>query len=154
MLDFMYYNPVRVHFGRNALEELPGELAKFGSKVLLVYGGGSVKRTGLYDRILAALHGAGKEVFELPGVMPNPRTEKVYEGIGICKRENIDLILAVGGGSTIDSSKAIAAGVVYEGDFWDFYSGKRIEKALPVGTILTIAAAALIYGSSQRHSCL
>lgn len=142
MLDFMYYNPVRIHFGRNALNELPGELAKFGQRVLLVYGGGSIKRTGLYDRIVAALRDAGKEIFELPGVMPNPRTEKVYEGIEICKREGIDLILAVGGGSTIDCSKAIAVGAKTERDFWIafFKNWEEAYDAIPLGVVLTIPA--------------
>ncbi len=142
MLNFTYHNPVRVHFGRDALQELPGELAKFGKKVLLVYGGGSVKRTGLYDRIMAALAEAGKEVFELSGVMPNPRTEKVYEGIGICKRENIDFILAVGGGSTIDCSKAIAVGSKTDRDFWQafFKDWEEASDAIPLGVVLTLPA--------------
>ena len=142
MLDFMYYNPVRVHFGRNALEELPGELEKFGPRVLLVYGGGSIKRTGLYDKVISALTGAGKTVFELPGVMPNPRTEKVYEGIGICRREKIDLILAVGGGSTIDCAKAIAVGARTERDFWEafFRNWEEAYDAVPLGVVLTIPA--------------
>ena len=112
-----------------------------GSKVLIHYGGGSVVRSSLLDRVRASLKAEGISFTELGGVKPNPRSGLVYEGIELCRKENIDFILAVGGGSTIDSSKAIAAGTVYDGDFWDFYSGKRIEKALPVGTILTIAAA-------------
>lgn len=110
MNDFMYYNPVRVHFGADAMSHLPEELGKFGANVLLTYGGGSIKRTGLYDRVLDALRAAGKSVYELSGIMPNPRTEKVYEGIELCRKHKIDLILAVGGGSTIDCSKAIAVG--------------------------------------------
>lgn len=142
MLDFMYHNPVRIHFGRDALSELPGELTRFGPKVLLVYGGGSIKRSGLYERITAALKDAGKEIFELPGVMPNPRTEKVYEGIGICRREGIDLILAVGGGSTIDCSKAIAVGARTDRDFWTafFKNGEEACDAIPLGVVLTIPA--------------
>ncbi len=112
-----------------------------GTKVLIQYGGGSVVRSGLLDRVKASLDAEGVAWLELGGVKPNPRSGLVYEGIEICRREGVDFVLAVGGGSTIDSSKAIAAGVVYEGDFWDFYCGKYIEKALPVGTILTIAAA-------------
>lgn len=142
MNDFMYYNPVRVHFGREAMAELPGELEKFGKHVLLVYGGGSVQRTGLYDRILAALGAAGKDVFELPGVMPNPRTEKVYEGIDICRREGIDLLLAVGGGSTIDCAKAVAVGACTERDFWQtfFKDWETAEAAIPLGVVLTLPA--------------
>ena len=98
-------------------------------------------RSGLLDRVKESLKKASIEFVELGGVMPNPRSGLVYEGIELSKKENVDFILAVGGGSTIDSAKAIAAGVVYDGDFWDFYQGKRIEEALPVGTILTIAAA-------------
>ena len=112
-----------------------------GTKVLIHYGGGSVVRSGLLDRVKASLDKENIPYVELGGVKPNPRSGLVYEGIDLCKKENVDFILAVGGGSTIDSSKAIAAGVLYDGDFWDFYSGKPITEALPVGTILTIAAA-------------
>lgn len=142
MLDFTYHNPVRVHFGKTAMEALPEELARFGKKVLLVYGGGSIRRTGLYDRVLDCLRAAGKEIFELSGVMPNPRTEKVYEGIEICKRQHIDLLLAVGGGSTIDCSKAIAVGARTERDFWQafFVNQEPAEDALPLGVVLTIPA--------------
>ena len=112
-----------------------------GSKVLIHYGGSSAKRSGLLDRVKKSLEKEGLKYVELGGVKPNPRSGLVYEGIDLCKKEGIDFILAVGGGSTIDSSKAIAAGVLYDGDFWDFYSGKYIEEALPVGTILTISAA-------------
>ena len=121
MKDFAYYNPVRVHFGQDALNELGGELAAFGKKVLLAYGGGSIKRTGLYATVMNILQGAGKEVFELSGVMPNPRTEKVYEGIQICKENGVDLILAVGGGSVIDCVKAISVGARTERDFWQTF---------------------------------
>ena len=109
--------------------------------MLIHYGGGSVVRSGLLDRVKAALEKEKLAYVVLGGVKPNPRSGLVYEGISLCKKEGVDFILAVGGGSTIDSAKAIAAGVVYDGDFWDFYSGKPIEKALPVGTVLTIAAA-------------
>ena len=102
----MYYNPVRVHFGADAMSCLPEELGKFGPNVLLTYLVGSIRRTGLYDRVTDALRAAGKNIFELSGIMPNPRTEKVYEGIELCRKHKIDLILAVGGGSTIDCSSA------------------------------------------------
>ncbi|MBQ8139278.1 MAG: iron-containing alcohol dehydrogenase [Lachnospiraceae bacterium] len=142
MDNFSFYSPTFFEFGKDA-ENKAGELVKRfgGSKVLIHYGGGSVVRSGLLDRVKKSLEASGVQYTELGGVKPNPRSGLVYEGIELCKKGNIDFILAVGGGSTIDSSKAIAAGVLYDGDFWDFYSGKRIEKALPVGTILTIAAA-------------
>ena len=142
MNDFTYYNPVRVHFGADAMSHLPEELGKFGANVLLTYGGGSIKRTGLYDRVLNALRAAGKSVYELSGIMPNPRTEKVYEGIELCRKHKIDLILAVGGGSTIDCSKAIAVGAPAEGDFWEkFYvNWESAETGIPLGVILTIPA--------------
>ena len=110
MNDFRFYNPVRIHFGQSSLNKLPKELAAVGKTILLAYGGGSIKRTGLYNRVMAILEDCGKEVVELSGIMPNPRTEKVYEGIELCKKNNVDFILAVGGGSTIDCSKAIAVG--------------------------------------------
>ena len=129
-------------FGKDT-ENRAGELVKRfgGSKVLIVYGGGSVVRSGLLDRVKKSLEAEELSYVELGGVKPNPRSGLVYEGIDLSKKEGVDFVLAVGGGSTIDTSKAIAAGVLYDGDFWDFYSGKRIEEALPVGTILTIAAA-------------
>lgn len=142
MESFNFFAPTFFAFGKGRENDC-GELVKRfgGSKVLIHYGGGSVVRSGLLDRVKESLKKASIEFVELGGVMPNPRSGLVYEGIELSKKENVDFILAVGGGSTIDSSKAIAAGVVYDGDFWDFYQGKRIEEALPVGTILTIAAA-------------
>ena len=113
-----------------------------GHKVLIHYGGGSAVRSGLIDRVKASLEKEGLSYVVLGGVKPNPRSGLVYEGIELCRKEGVDFILAVGGGSTIDSSKAIAVGTVYDGDFWDFYSGKaQAEKSLPVGSVLTIAAA-------------
>ncbi len=142
MENFTFYSPTYFMFGKDA-ENHAGELVKRfgGTKVLIHYGGGSVVRSGLLDRAKKSLEAAGLSYVELGGVKPNPRSGLVYEGIELCRKEKVDFVLAVGGGSTIDSSKAIAAGVLYDGDFWDFYSGKRIEEALPVGTILTIAAA-------------
>ncbi len=142
MQNFSFYSPTFFEFGKDT-ENKAGELVKRfgGSKVLIHYGGGSVVRSGLLDRVKKSLEKEGIDYVELGGVKPNPRSGLVYEGIDLCKKEKVDFVLAVGGGSTIDSSKAIAAGVVYDGDFWDFYMGKRIEEALPVGTILTIAAA-------------
>ena len=142
MENFSFYSPTYFEFGKDA-ENKTGELVKRfgGSKVLLHYGGGSVVRSGLLDRVKDSLKKEGISFVELGGVKPNPRSGLVYEGIDLCKKESVDFVLAVGGGSTIDSSKAIAAGVVYDGDFWDYYCGKYITEALPVGTILTIAAA-------------
>ena len=142
MNDFRFYNPVRIHFGKEAMAQLPEELAGVGKKILLVYGGGSIKASGLYDRVLAALAEAGKDVVELAGVMPNPRTEKVYEGIDLCKAHGIDFILAVGGGSVIDCAKAIAVGARTDRDFWQafFVNWEEAEDAIPLGTILTIPA--------------
>ena len=142
MYDFRFYNPVRIHFGKDALTHLPEELALVGQKILLVYGGGSIKASGLYDRVLAALQEASKDVVELPGVMPNPRTEKVYEGIDLCKANGVDFILAVGGGSVIDCAKAIAVGARTDRDFWQafFVNWEEAEDAIPLGTILTIPA--------------
>ena len=142
MNNFTFYSPTYFVFGKEEENNAGKYVKRFGgSKVLIHYGGGSVVRSGLLDRIKTSLTNEGIAFVELGGVKPNPRSGLVYEGIEICKKENVDFVLAVGGGSTIDSSKAIAAGAVYDGDFWDFYSGKPIEKALPIGTVLTIAAA-------------
>lgn len=142
MDNFSFYSPTYFAFGKDS-ENQAGQLVKRfgGSKVLLHFGGGSVIRTGLLDRVKKSLEAEGIAYIELGGVKPNPRSGLVYQGIEICRKEKVDFVLAVGGGSTIDSSKAIAAGTIYDGDFWDFYMGKRIEKALPVGTVLTISAA-------------
>ncbi len=142
MENFTFYSPTFFAFGKNAEADTGKYVKRFGgSRVLIHYGGGSIVRSGLLDRVKASLEKEGIPFTELGGVKPNPRSGLVYEGIELCRKENVDFILAVGGGSTIDSSKAIAAGVPYDGDFWDFYQGKAIEKALPVGTVLTIAAA-------------
>lgn len=143
MNNFSFYSPTEFVFGKDT-ESSCGALVKKhgGTKVLVHYGSGSVVRSGLLDRVTASLENEGIPYVTLGGVVPNPRDTKVYEGIDLCRRENVDFILSVGGGSCIDSSKAIAAGVCYDGDFWDFYCGKaQISKALPVGTVLTIAAA-------------
>lgn len=142
MENFNFYSPTFFAFGKNRESDCGDLVKRFGgSKVLIHYGGGSVVRSGLLDRVKASLDKSEIAYVELGGVKPNPRSGLVYEGIKLCKEENVDFVLAVGGGSTIDSSKAIAAGVLYNGDFWDFYQGKLITEALPVGTILTIAAA-------------
>ena len=143
MQNFTFYSPTYFVFGKEQENQVGYYIKKFGgSKVLIHYGGGSAKKSGLIDRVEASLDKEGIEYVELGGVLPNPRSGLVYEGIELCKKEGVDFILAVGGGSTIDSSKAIAAGVKYDGDFWDFYEkGIPVENALKVGTILTIAAA-------------
>jgi len=142
MLNFNYQNETKIIFGREAEVQVGTELLKHTKKVLLHYGGASAKASGLYDRIISSLNESGIEFVELGGVKPNPRTDLVYEGIEICRKENIDFILAVGGGSVIDSAKAIAAGVHYDGDFWDLYTkGGTPSKFLRVATILTIPAA-------------
>ena len=148
MNDFEFYSPTRFVFGRGA-EKKTGALVKAfgGTRVLLHFGGGSVKRNGVYDAVVASLDVAGVPYVPLGGVQPNPRSGLVREGIAICRREKLDFVLAVGGGSVIDSSKAIAFGTLYAGDFADFYFGKDVKNqppvpgALPVGTVLTIAAA-------------
>ena len=143
MNDFNYYTPTRYVFGRG-VEAQTGELTRWMGveKVLLVYGGGSVVRSGLLDRVKASLDAVDVKYCEMGGVQPNPTDDRVYEGIDICRSENLTGIVAVGGGSAIDTAKAIACGVPYEGDFWDFYAGKKIvEEALPVGVVLTIPAA-------------
>ena len=142
MENFEFWSPTYFVFGKDTERNAGSLVRRFGgTRVLLHYGGGSAVRSGLIARVQQSLEEAGIACTLLGGVKPNPRSGLVYEGIGICRREGIDFILAVGGGSAIDSAKAIAAGAVYEGDFWDFYMGKRIERALPVGTVLTIAAA-------------
>ncbi len=142
MNNFTFYSPTYFSFGKDAENNTGALVKRFGgSKVLIHYGGGSVVRSGLLDRVKRSLENEGVPYVELGGVKPNPRSGLVYEGIELCRKEHIDFVLAAGGGSVIDSSKAIAAGAVYDGDFWDYYCGKRIEKALNIGTILTIAAA-------------
>ena len=143
MDNFNFYSPTEFIFGKERENECGDYVKKYGGKkVLIHYGGGSVIRSGLLDRVKTSLDKAGVEYVELGGVQPNPRDTKIYEGIEICRKENVDFILSVGGGSCIDSSKGIAIGALYDGDFWDFYgTGKTVEKALPIGTVLTIAAA-------------
>ena len=143
MEDFRFYAPTYFVFGKQSEESTGEMIRKFGgTKALLHYGGGTVVKNGILGRVKAVLEREKIPFVELGGVMPNPRSGLVYEGIELCRREKVDFILAVGGGSVIDSAKAIAAGTVYEGDFWDFYQyGWKFQKALPVGTVLTIAAA-------------
>ncbi len=139
--DFSYYNPTKLYFGQNALEFLKDELEQYGPNIQLSYGGGSIKKNGIYDAVLAVLKEAGKTVFEDPGVMPNPTVEKLYEGCQIARENKVDLILAVGGGSTCDYAKAVSVSTYCKEDPWDKYF-LRMEDVdnpiIPVGCILTM----------------
>lgn len=143
MDNFSYITPTRYIFGREAENQVGHQANIYGmTNVLLVYGKGSVIRSGLLDRVKASLESQDIRYVELGGIQPNPTDEKVYEGIDLGRKSGVDGVIAVGGGSAIDTAKAIAAGIVYDGDFWDFYAGKTIvEKALPTGVVLTIPAA-------------
>lgn len=141
--DFIYNIPTKIYFGHDQLRHLGEELKKYGTRVLLTYGGGSIKRMGLYDRVVKEIKDAGLELFELNGIEPNPRIESVRKGAQMCKEHHIDVLLAVGGGSTIDATKIMATGACVEHDPWDFMNlNKRapITKALPIVSILTLAA--------------
>ncbi|MDA7028080.1 iron-containing alcohol dehydrogenase [Bacillus sp. CLL-7-23] len=141
MDNFVYWNPTKLIFGRDEVEKLLEEVPGYGRNILLVYGGGSIKRNGLYDRVISVLQKAQVNVHELSGVEPNPRVATVNKGVAICKEQDIDFLLAVGGGSVIDCTKAIAAGAKYDGDAWDIVTKKHIpSEALPFGTVLTLAA--------------
>ena len=152
MKDFNFYAPTRVVFGREAEEKLPQLIQQYGGgRVLVHYGGGSAKRSGLLDKVFGMLTEAGIQYVELGGVVPNPLLSKVREGIDLCRKEHVNFILAVGGGSVIDSSKAIGYGVGYPGDVWDFWDGKAVpQTCLPIGVMLTIPAA----GSEMSSSCV
>lgn len=139
--NFVYSNPTRLYFGKDSLDNLSAELSKYGDRVLLVYGGGSIKKTGLYDKIVKILNECGKQVFEDSGVMPNPTVEKLYEGCRIARENNINFILAVGGGSVCDYSKALAVSINCKEDPWEKYYLKFEEpdcKIIPVGCVLTM----------------
>ena len=142
--NFTYANPTKLFFGDEAQKNLAKALLPFGKKVLLTYGGGSIKRNGVYDDVIAALKSAGKEVVELSGVMPNPTVEKLNEGIKVARENNVDFILAVGGGSTIDYAKAVSVSAWYDGDAWQRFWIKQEdptpgERIIPVGAVLTMA---------------
>lgn len=142
--NFIYSNPTKLYFGDEAQKNLASALQPYGKKVLLTYGGGSIKRNGIYDDVIAALDAAGKEVVELPGVMPNPTVEKLQEGVRISRDNDIDFILAVGGGSTIDYAKAVSVAAGYDGDAWQHFwieqaSPEPLQKIIPVGAVLTMA---------------
>ena len=139
--NFTYSNPTRIYFGKNALDGLNKELPNYGKNILLTYGGGSVKKSGLYDEIVKILKANGKNIVELPGVMANPTVEKLYEGCKIVKENNVDLILAVGGGSVCDYSKAVSVSAYCEEDAWEKYFLKMEDvdnKIIPVGCVLTM----------------
>lgn len=141
MNSFVYDIPTKVYFGKNQLGHLGEELSKYGKKVLMTYGGGSIKKSGLYDKVVAEIKKAGLELFELSGIEPNPRVSSVNAGAKICKEEGIDVLLAVGGGSVIDCTKYIGAAAFYDGDAWDILEQKTdVTKCLPVLDILTLAA--------------
>lgn len=151
MNDFIFQNTTKVYFGKDQLCRLSQEIKPYGKRVLMAYGGGSIKRMGLYDRIMKELRDAGITVLELSGVEPNPRHTTVNRGAAICREAKADAVLAVGGGSTIDCCKAIAAACFYDGDVWDLVKGKApITKALPIFTVPTIAST----GSEMDKSCV
>ncbi|GFI60956.1 NADH-dependent butanol dehydrogenase A [Clostridiales bacterium] len=140
MNNFTYFVPTKIHFGKGQISHL-SELKESGSKVLMVYGGGSIKRSGLYDAAMKILNENGMTVFELAGVEPNPRIETVRKGAEICKKENIDMVLAIGGGSTIDCAKVVAAAAKYDGDAWELVlNGGLIKNVLPIYSVLTLSA--------------
>ncbi|GHV39716.1 NADH-dependent alcohol dehydrogenase [Spirochaetia bacterium] len=142
MQNFEYYNRTKIIFGKGTEDQVGSETAKYAKRVLLHHSGGSAVKSGLLDRVKASLKKASVEWVELDGVKPNPRLSKVHEGVALCKKEKLEFILAVGGGSVIDSAKAIAIGALYDGDVWDFYDRKKTAAlALPVATVLTIPAA-------------
>lgn len=141
MLNFQFHNPTKIIFGKDSLNQLGDEVIKYGQRVLVVTGGQSVKKIGLYDKVIKILKNLSCHIFELEGINPNPRLHSVHEGIKICKNNNVDFILAVGGGSVIDAAKAIAAGAKTDIDIWEYYIRKHtVTQALPLGTILTLAA--------------
>lgn len=139
--NFQYYNPTKLYFGEKALDGLKEELPHFGKRVLLIYGGGSIKKNGIYSSVMEILQNGGKSVVELPGVMPNPTLDKLKEGIALAREKNVDWILAVGGGSVIDYAKGVSAGVHCKGDVWERYYRKKEKvegEVLPIGAILTM----------------
>lgn len=145
MQNFDYMTPTRLIFGRDAIAKLPEVMTQFGKKILLTYGGGSIKKIGLYQKVLEMLR--GYDIVELPGIQPNPKYDpSVLDGVRLCKEHNVDVILSVGGGSVLDCSKAIAAGAKYDGDPWDLISYKvKAKAALPIVDILTLAATGSEY---------
>lgn len=149
MINFEFQNTTKIYFGKDAEKGIGEKIKKYGNKVLLHYGGGSIKKNGIYDKIRTEMETAGLEIWELGGVQPNPRLSLINTGIKLCRENKIDFILAVGGGSVIDSAKGIAVGVPYEGDVWEFYMGKALPKTkMPLGVVLTLPAT----GSESSYS--
>ena len=149
--NFTFHNPTKLYFGENSLENLSKELGKYGEKVMLVYGGGSIRKNGIYDAVLAELRKAGKQTVELSGVMPNPTIEKVMEGVALARKEAVDFILAVGGGSVCDYCEAVAGSAYCEHDPWEYYFnnwGEMTCRWIPVGCVLTMAGT-----GSEMDSC-
>lgn len=142
MNNFVFQNPCKIYFGKGQEENLGPAVKEYADKVLMVYGKNSIKKTGIYDKVVNSLKNAGVEIVELSGVKGNPEMDIVYKGIDLCRKENIGFILAVGGGSVIDTAKSISVGAVYDGDVWDFYLRKATpKKALPLATVLTVIGA-------------
>ena len=140
--NFSYFNPTKLYFGKGSLSNLSGELSQYGNNIMFVYGGGSIKKNGIYDKMIEILKSAGKTIFEDPGVMPNPTVDKLYEGCKIARENHIDLILAVGGGSVCDYAKAVSVSAYCEEDPWDKYYLRMEDvdnKIIPVGCVLTMA---------------
>ena len=149
--NFTFHNPTKLHFGEDSLSKLSEELKNYGKKVMLCYGGGSIKRNGIYDQVMAELKKADCEVIEIAGVMPNPTIEKVLEGAHTARQENVDFILGVGGGSTVDYCKAVAGSAWYDGDPWEYYFKNwqpMTCRWIPVGCVLTMAGT-----GSEMDSC-
>ena len=149
--NFTFHNPTKLHFGEDSLSKLSEELKNYGKKIMLCYGGGSIKRNGIYDQVMTELKKAGCEVVEMAGVMPNPTIEKVLEGAHTARQENVDFILGVGGGSTVDYCKAVAGSAWYDGDPWEYYFKNwqpMTCRWIPVGCVLTMAGT-----GSEMDSC-
>lgn len=152
--NFTFHNPTKLYFGENSLENLSKELDKYGQKVMLVYGGGSIRKNGIYDAVQAELRKAGKQTVELSGVMPNPTIEKVMEGVTLARKEAVDFILAVGGGSVCDFCKAVAGSTYCEHDPWKYYFndfGEMTCRWIPVGCVLTMAGTRVGNGQLLCH---
>jgi len=151
MNNFEFYIPTKIIFGKDEEKNVGNEVSKYANKILLVYGKSSIKKNGIYDSVIGSLKSNNIEVMELSGVQPNPRLNLVHQGIELCRQNNIGFILAVGGGSVLDTAKAIAFGVPYKGEVWDFFLGKAtIKKSLPVGAVITIPGS----GSESSNSCV
>lgn len=152
MLNYEYHNPTKLIFGRGTEKKTGENVKEYADKVLLVYGGGSIKRSGLYDEVIDSLKKENIQIVEFPGVEANPKLPTVNRGIELCRKEKIPFVLGVGGGSAIDTAKAIAVGVPYDGDIWDFFIGKaEPQSALPVGAIVTTPATG---SESSRNSVI